>query len=94
MKDNKKEEFKMERFENVVIRGIHATRYIMSYIRSGGEGQNRNKFGRWLKSLPLNLNDEEIYHIVYMYSNGKLELEMNAEKFLKNYKDPEEDLED
>ena len=84
----------MIRFENVIIRGTHASRYIMSYLRSGGEIRNRNKFVQWLKSLPLELEEEEIDQLVDMYSNGKMELEHNATIFLKNYKNLEEDLED
>ena len=80
-------------FENVIIRGTHASRYIMSYLREGGEANYRDKFREWLKALPLELTEEEIHHIVDMYSNGKLEFEINAKSFLKNYKEPE-DLED
>ena len=76
----------MIRFENVVIRGTHASRYIMSWLREGGSIRNRDKFREWLKSLPLELTNEEISHIVEIYDNGKLELEVNASRFLKNYK--------
>ena len=86
MKDNKKEEFKMERFENARIKGVHASRYIMSYLREGGSIRDRDKFRKWLKSLPMELEKEEISHIVEIYDNGKLELEVNASRFLKNYK--------
>ena len=83
----------MERFDNAVIKGVHASRYIMSYLREGGEANYRDKFREWLKALPLELTEEEIHHIVDMYSNGKLEFEINAKSFLKNYKESE-DLED
>ena len=83
----------MERFENARIKGVHASRYIMSYLREGGEARYRDKFRKWLKSLPMELTEEEIDHILEIYSNGKLEFEINAKSFLKNYKEPE-DLED
>ena len=83
----------MERFDNAIIRGTHASRYIMSYLREGGEANYRDKFREWLKSLPMELTEEEIDYIVGIYDNGKMELEMNAKRFLKNYKESE-DLED
>ena len=83
----------MERFENARIKGVHASRYIMSYLREGGEANYRDKFREWLKSLPMELTEEEIDYIVGIYDNGKMELEMNAKRFLKNYK-KSEDLED
>ena len=76
----------MDRFENVVIRGIHASRYIMSWLREGGSIRDRDKFRKWLKALPMELTNEEVQHIVEIYDNGKLELEVNASRFLKNYK--------
>ena len=37
-------------FENVTVRGVHATRYIMSYARAGGElGRQVWNFEDWLK---------------------------------------------
>ena len=83
----------MERFDNAIIKGTHASRYIMSYLREGGEANYRGKFRKWLKSLPMELTEEEIDHILEIYSNGKLEFEINAKSFLKNYKESE-DLED
>ena len=83
----------MNRFDNAVVKGVHASRYIMSYLREGGEANYRDKFRKWLKSLPMELTEEEIDYIVGIYDNGKMELEMNAKRFLKNYK-KSEDLED
>ena len=65
----------------------------MSYLREGGEANYRGKFRKWLKSLPMELTEEEIDYIVGIYDNGKMELEMDAKRFLKNYKESE-DLED
>lgn len=70
-------------FENVKVKGIHATRYIMSYIRMGGnltKREGRGEFENWLKSLGL--NEEEIWSIVEIAVNGKLELELSATRFL------------
>ena len=57
----------MERFDNAVIKGVHASRYIMSYLREGGEANYRDKFLEWLKALPLELTEEEIDHILEIY---------------------------
>lgn len=74
-------------FENVLIRGCHASRYIMSWIREGGtfttSGLGYYGFGNWLKSLGL--NDLEIDIITDIARNGKLELEMSAKQFLKDH---------
>ena len=48
----------MERFDNAIIKGVHASRYIMSSLREGGEARYRDKFREWLKSLPLELTKE------------------------------------
>jgi Ca2+-binding EF-hand superfamily protein len=82
----------MVRFENTVIKGTHASRYIMSYLRSGGEIRYSDKFEQWLKALPLELTEEEIDHIVEMYNCGKIEFEFDAQQFLKNYKEPEYEI--
>ena len=72
--------------ENVAVRGIHATRYIMSYVRAGGElGRQVWEFEKWLKFLGL--NEEEIYSILHIARNGKLELELSAGQFLKALKE-------
>lgn len=76
-------------FENKVIKNIHASRYIMSWVRVGGT-LTRNglkqydDFRNWLKSLPLNLSDEEVNDIVYLAQNGKMELEFSAKNFIEN----------
>lgn len=79
----------MNEFENSLVNGIHASRYIVSWVKSGGSliGSRRNsKFVEWLKSLTINgrsLTEEEIDRIYHLSSNGKMELECLAEKFLK-----------
>ena len=77
----------MDKFENIAIKGIHASRYIASYIRVGGTISKRagqSDFKDWLKSLPLGLSEEEMDHIVELAVNGKMEFEDHARKFLKN----------
>lgn len=73
-------------FENKLIKGIHATRFIMSWVREGGKlghlGGGYSEFNEWLKSLGL--SDEEIKDIMEIAQNGKLELEISAKKFTKN----------
>ena len=79
------------KFENVVIRGIHASRFIMSWVRSGGELDWRagySEFNEWLKSLGLDEN--EISAITEIARNGKMELETSATAFLKNGKKTEQ----
>ena len=80
----------MDDFKNEIINGIHASRYIISWVKAGGDlyGSRRraSKFIDWLYSLVINgrhLTDEEVDRIYYLSSNGKMELEVNAEKFLK-----------
>ena len=80
---------KMDEFENSLVNGIHASRYIVSWVKSGGslKGSRRDsKFVDWLKSLTVNerhLTEEEIDQIYYLSSNGKMELEHLAKDFLK-----------
>lgn len=73
-------------FENKIIKGIHATRFIMSWIREGGKlglfGEGHSEFNNWLKSLGL--SKEEIFDIMCVAKNGKLELEISAKKFMKD----------
>ena len=75
-------------FENIVINGYtYASRFIMSWIRSGGtfgkRGQGYDDFRNWLKSLG-ELSDEDIQYIVNLAMSGKLELEVSAKDFIKN----------
>ena len=70
-------------FENKIINGVHATRYIMSWIRSGGDlkyGGGIEGFNEWLTSLGLTI--EEVTYIRNLAQNGRLELEYSAKQFL------------
>lgn len=61
---------------------IHYTRWIMSWIREGGNCKDLDGFISWLDTL--NLDDEDINNMSFMMSNGKMECETSAKKFLKN----------
>ena len=68
-------------FENVLVQGVHVTRYIMSYIRMGGDlSKHAWEFEEWLESLGL--SEAEVDTIVRIANNGRLELELSAAKFL------------
>lgn len=70
-------------FENKKINEIHATRYIMSWIRSGGNlvyGDSIKDFSKWLESLGV--STEDIEHIKEIARSGKMELEYSAKEFL------------
>lgn len=70
-------------FENKTINGIHASRYIASWTNAGGElyyGEEVNYFYKWL--LTIGLTEEEAKYVKHLATNGKLELENSAEKFI------------
>lgn len=74
-------------WENKQINGYtYATRFIASWVRMGGQlgfhGEGVDEFKEWLTSL--NLKEEDIAHIVFLATNGKMELESTAKKFLAN----------
>ena len=74
-------------FENKVINGyIYATRFIISWVRSGGtfgkRGEGYDDFREWLESLEL--KTEDIEDIMFLAQNGKLELEVSAKNYITN----------
>ena len=74
-------------FENKIINGCdYATRFIMSWVRSGGtfgkHGKGYDDFRNWLKSLGLKTRD--INDIMFLAQNGKLELEVSAKNYITN----------
>ena len=74
-------------FENKVINGYtYATRFIMSWVRSGGKfdksGKGYGDFRKWLESLGL--ENRDIRDIMFLAQNGKLELEESAKNYLKH----------
>lgn len=72
-------------FENKVVGGYtYETRYIASWLKAGGSlkhGGDIDYFREWL--LSLNLNEDEANHIVFLATNGKLELELSAKIWMK-----------
>ena len=71
-------------FENKLINGEYATRYIVSWVGMGGKlgrGKDLDDFAEWLKSIDVSADD--IYHITLLATCGKFELERSAEKFIK-----------
>ena len=74
----------MIEFENGTFNGIYYTRFIASWIKKGGKlekGCDIANFRRWLVSLGI--DDMTISSIIFLATNGKLELESSAERFLK-----------
>lgn len=70
-------------FKNRNINGIYETRFIASWLKVGGQlkyGKDIDDFREWLESLGL--TEDKIDHIVELATNGKLELESSAKRFL------------
>lgn len=71
-------------FENKLINGIHKSRYIASWLKAGGSlyfGEDVDNFREWL--LSMDLTEDEVQDIVNLATNGKLELETTAKKFVQ-----------
>ena len=71
-------------FENKIIKGEYATRYIASWLKAGGSlyyGKDIDNFREWLESLDI--NDLDIYHIINLAVCGKMELERSASEFIR-----------
>lgn len=75
----------MDIFENKAINGyVYATRFIASWIKAGGQlrtGRDIKDFKDWLKSIG-EVSEDDIHHIVFLATNGRLELEDHAKRFL------------
>ena len=75
----------MDMFENKAINGyVYATRFIASWIKVGGQlrtGKDIEDFKDWLKSIG-EVSEDDIDRIVYLATNGRLELEDHAKRFL------------
>jgi len=79
-----KEEFTM--FENEKFEGIHYSRFIASWVNATGKLDARMR--DWLRTIEINgkeIPESVIRDIWNLATNGKLELEANAEKFIENY---------
>lgn len=85
-------------FENKLVKNIHKSRYVASWVNAGGAfGHYSKKTGRfisdggdefqkWLGTLIIDgehLTDEEILDICTYATNGKFELQNSARDFLK-----------
>ena len=79
-----------DNFKNEFIKGIHASRYIASW-RNRYQGAHSNYLMKqWLRDLKINgehLTEEEVTFIWNFATNGKMELEDDARRWLrKNWK--------
>lgn len=78
----------MSDFENKSYEGIYYTRFIMSWVRMGGQLTIRSSrsFESWLRSLTINdkkIPENVIKEIMFIATNGKMELEDSANDYLK-----------
>lgn len=69
--------------ENKKFNDVHYSRFIASWRNAGGKYFDE-AFEDWLKSYGL--SDSEVREVVNIAIIGKLELEVDAENFIKNYK--------
>ena len=77
--------------ENKIVRGIHISRYIASWMKSGGTFDRSPwcgeiAFKAWLGTLVIDgehLTEDEKRQICNYADNGKLELETSAKLFLR-----------
>ena len=73
-------------FENGDFNGIFYSRFIASWVKKGGmlkTGHDISMFRSWLTEIGC--DDETVDKITFLASNGKLELENSAERFLKEH---------
>lgn len=71
----------MYEFENKTVNGIYYTRFIASYAKEGGDVFDGDEFRSWLRHLGL--KEEDVRGIYFLATNGKLELEVNAKRYLR-----------
>ena len=73
-------------FENGNFNGIYYSRFIASWVKKGGmlkTGHDISMFRSWLTEIGC--DDETVDKITFLASNGKLELENSAKKFLAEH---------
>ena len=73
-------------FENGNFNGIFYSRFIASWVRKGGmlkTGHDITMFRSWLTEIGC--DDETVDKITFLASNGKLELENSAERFIAEH---------
>ena len=77
----------LESFENFIVQEYtYASRFIASWLREGGNlrrGADYKLFREWLVSIGVSPGNAK--RISNLASNGKLELEEMAKKFLKEH---------
>ena len=76
-------------FENKIFEGIHYSRFVASWVKVGGELRSRNAYlmKDWLRTLTINdkkIPEDIIMEIYNFATNGKLELQELAKRFLEN----------
>ena len=75
--------------ENTKVNGIHASRYIASWVNVGGEfigAWEDSLFSRWLRTVGVT-NEEDIHDMWELATCGKFELERAAERYLQANKE-------
>lgn len=70
----------MDEFKNNIICGDFESRYIASWIKSGG-GRFDWAFKEWLKDLGL--SDDDVRIVYNFATNGKLEYQEHAKAWLQ-----------
>ena len=81
----------MDTFQNSIIKGIHKSRYVASWVKQGGSLTRKEsyKFQEWLETIrfdgSVRLSQDEIQEIYNYATNGKLELEILAAAYLNQH---------
>jgi hypothetical protein len=75
-------------FENKFIESCHThySRIIASWVKAGGTFTHPwlfSEFAEWIRSLPVDITEEQIYEMYEMATNGKLEFEILARRYLE-----------
>ena len=86
-------------FENKIVKSegpnrTYYTRYIASWIRSGGDlyfNTYSSNFANWLRDVEK-LTEQEIDEICLIAENGKMELETSAASYIQALNIPKEDV--
>ena len=75
-------------FTNRQVNGyVYETRFIASWVREGGRletFQDIGLFREWLNTLRI--DEESVEHIIFLATNGKMELEHSAKVFLEQHR--------
>ena len=75
-------------FENKFVESCYAhySRIIASWVNAGGTFTHpwvHSKFAEWLRGLPVDITEEQIHEMHEMATNGKLEFESLARRYLE-----------